>query len=246
MSETRLDPLARIDATTEAVSGLREVITGAEPLDDSLARVAATAARAIPDADAVTITALTDDRPRTAAFTDERVALIDYCQYGADEGPCLEAIRRQQPVRSQIVDHPQRWLTFNDAAQVAGVRACLSVPLLIGNPDQKELVGSLNVYSYTALAFDPWDEKLMGLYTAAAGAAITNARRWEQCHETVAQLEQALTTRAEIDQAKGVLMAVHRCGAEEAFARLVEQSKRQNLKLREVARQLMASVQTVT
>jgi len=54
-------------------------------------------------------------------------------------------------------------------------------------------------------------------------------------------LEAALVSRAEIDQAKGMLMAVHGLTAEQAFGRLVELSQNTNTKLHEVARNLMAS-----
>ncbi len=242
MSEARLDPLARIDATAEAISGLREICASDEPLDDVLARVAATAAGSLPDADAVTITMLTEGTPRTAAFTDERAALLDHCQYGLGAGPCLHCAEHQRAVRIEIVEHSEQWAVFHEAAHVAGVRACLSVPLMIGGPGQQESIGSLNVYSFAASAFDPYDEKLMALFTEAAGAAVTNARAWEQSRTKVAQLEEALTSRAEIDQAKGVVMALHQCSAEDAFAKLVEQSQHHNKKLRDVARDLLASV----
>lgn len=41
--------------------------------------------------------------------------------------------------------------------------------------------------------------------------------------------------RAPIEQAKGILMAMHRIGPEAAFDMLIEQSQRSNRKLREVA-----------
>ena len=117
----------------------------------------------------------------------------------------------------------------------------MSVPLLVGGLDEEqELVGSLNVYSYTASAFDPFDEGLMRLYTVAAGQAITNAGRWQRSRETVTQLEQALTSRTDIDMAKGALMALHGCDPDEAFARLVDESQRHNIKLRDVALELIA------
>jgi AmiR/NasT family two-component response regulator len=84
----------------------------------------------------------------------------------------------------------------------------------------------------------------MELFTEAAGAAITNARRWQQSRETITQLEQALTSRAEIDEAKGVLMALHGCSAEDAFDRLVRESQRRNLKVRDIATELLARVQS--
>jgi AmiR/NasT family two-component response regulator len=55
----------------------------------------------------------------------------------------------------------------------------------------------------------------------------------------VGSLERALTSRAEIDHAKGALMAIHGCTADEGFERLVSGSQDQNAKLHEVAHQLL-------
>jgi AmiR/NasT family two-component response regulator len=52
----------------------------------------------------------------------------------------------------------------------------------------------------------------------------------------------ALASRAEIEQAKGVLMAVHGITAEEAFGKLVTQSQHTNTKLIVVARKLLESL----
>ena len=48
----------------------------------------------------------------------------------------------------------------------------------------------------------------MRVYTVAAGQGISKARRWQQCRETVTQLETAPTSSTEIDMAKGILMAL--------------------------------------
>jgi AmiR/NasT family two-component response regulator len=58
-------------------------------------------------------------------------------------------------------------------------------------------------------------------------------------HRENDQLRSALTSRATIDQAKGVLMAEHGCSPEEAFDRLVTMSQDSNVPLREVARALV-------
>ena len=57
--------------------------------------------------------------------------------------------------------------------------------------------------------------------------------------ETVAQLERALVSRTDIDQAKGALRALNGGSAEDAFASLVERSQRENIKLRDVALQII-------
>jgi hypothetical protein len=241
----RPDELDRLVSTSEAVESLTRFFASEEPLDSVLARVARTAAGAIPDADAVTITVLADPKARTAAHTDERVLRLDFAQYNSGRGPCLEAAECRTPVRVATDIDGQRWPEFIEAARGEGVLASLSVPLIVPPVDEQqegELVGSLNTYSRNASAFDPFDEELMRLYTAAASQAIVAARYWQQSRETVAQLEQALISRTDIDQAKGALRAIHACTADEAFARLVAESQRRNVKLHVVARELLDSL----
>jgi ANTAR domain/GAF domain len=144
-----------------------------------------------------------------------------------------------------ISQEHQRWPEFVGAAQKAGVQASLSVPLLIaGAEDEQELVGSLNIYSHTAAAFDQFDTELVRLYSVAAGQAISNNIRWQKARETVTQLETALVSRSDIDMAKGAVIALHGCGPDEAFARLVDESQRRNIKLRDVVRDMLDRMQT--
>jgi GAF domain-containing protein len=247
MGGERPDLLARLDATAEAVRSLREIFAAEEPLDDVLGRVATTAVTTIPCADSVTITVITETTPRTAAWTDERMVDLDLHQYADDRGPCLDSARTQRSVRSVVGERRQDWPGFTAAAERAGIRASLSAPLLVDtstrhDPDTQELVGSVNVYSHTAAAFDQFDEGLLTLYATAATQAITNARRWQQSREQVTQLETALDSRGEINQAKGALMAMHSCTAEEAFSMLVKQSQHANVKVNKLARDLLTSL----
>jgi GAF domain-containing protein len=246
MTQDQWEPLARLSTTAEAIDALRDLFANEEPLDAASARVATTACQAIPHADIVSITVLTWPDARTAAHTDDLALTLDQQQYDTGRGPCLEAALERQPVRSDISE-TDPWPEFVQAAQQGGVRASLSVPLLVGGLDEEQvLVGSLNIYSYTASAFDPFDQALMGMFSVAAGQEITNARRWQYSRETVTQLERALVSRPEIEMAKGALMALHGCGPAEAFARLADQSQRRNIKLHVIAKELLASLQPVS
>jgi GAF domain-containing protein len=247
MSIDLLAPLARLITTAEAIEELRDLFAAEEPLDDIAARVAKTAVAAIPYADAVSITVLPWPDTRTAASTHQRALDLDHQQYASGRGPCLEATLQRRPVRAVIGEEDERWPEFVEAARRVGVRASLSVPLLIaGVGREQELVGSLNIYSQTATAFDPFDAELMRLYTAAAGQAISNASRWQNSRDTVTQLETALLSRSDIDMAKGALIALHGCGPGEAFARLVDESQKRNIKVREVALELLDRMKTTS
>jgi GAF domain-containing protein len=245
MSTELAASLARLVTTAEAVENLRELFAAEEPLDVIAERVAKTALAAIPHADVISITVLSWPDARTAACTHEDALELDAQQYASGRGPCLEAAWRGTPLRAVIGEAHPRWPEFVEAAQRQGIHASLSVPLLIAGVDsEQELVGSLNIYSHTATAFDQFDAELMRLYSVAAGQAISNSSRWQSARETVTQLETALISRSEIDMAKGALIAQHGCNPSEAFDKLVAESQRLNIKLRDVVREMLDRLQT--
>jgi GAF domain-containing protein len=243
MNAQPVDPLARLATTAEAVETLRDLFASEEPLDVIASRVAESAAAATLHADAVSITVLTWPEARTAASTDARALDLDDQQYASGRGPCLEAALSRTPIRGVMSEDQERWPEFVTAAIRHGIRASLSVPLIVGGVDEdQELVGSLNIYSDTAAAFDPFDEVLMRLFTVAASQAITNANRWAHSRVTVTQLEAALISRSNIDMAKGALMALYGCDPDEAFARLAKESQNRNVKVRELAVDMLAQL----
>ena len=244
MRAERPEVLERLDKGSKAVASLKAV-SAAEELDDLLMGVAAGAVGAVADVDAVSITVLESPGARTVAYTDERVLPLDAKQYASQLGPCLEALHTRRAVRVAMGFQEQRWPEFVAAARAEGVRATLSIPLILastvaGQDDQ--LVGSLNAYSRTTPTFDVVDEKLMCLYTDAASQTITQARYRQQAQQTIAQLKDALVSRADIEKAKGVLRVINSCTAEEAFALLAEQSQRENVKVRELAHRLLGEL----
>ena len=61
----------------------------------------------------------------------------------------------------------------------------------------------------------------------------------ERLRLEVSQLRSALTSRATIEQAKGIVMTERHCTPEEAFGVLVRLSQNSNVPLRDVARALV-------
>jgi GAF domain-containing protein len=234
------DVTVRLRDAAMTLEDLQSLLGGREQLDHVLHRLAGAAVRTIPDASAVSVTVLRDGAdPYTAASTDDVAVAIDAGQYASGEGPCLEAARERHPVRVAIEEIRERWPVFAASADRAGMRSSMSAPLLLGD---EPMLGSLNVYGHAGHAFDLLDEALITLFTTAASAAIVNARRYVRARERAEEMTLALTSRAEIDQAKGVMMARHGISAEQAFEMLVLQSQRTNTKLRDVARAMIDSV----
>ncbi|MGD9705779.1 MAG: ANTAR domain-containing protein [Acidimicrobiia bacterium] len=66
--------------------------------------------------------------------------------------------------------------------------------------------------------------------------------RVAELEQTIVDLTRALASRPVIDQAIGILMERHRCPAEDAFRRLRAESQHRNVKLRDVAFELVRAV----
>jgi hypothetical protein len=71
---------------------------------------------------------------------------------------------------------------------------------------------------------------------------LTEARRRDAKEEVHSAITGVMEGRAEIEQAKGVLMVAYGVDAEQAFGLLVARSQQTNRKLRDVARCLMAGL----
>ncbi|WP_461121116.1 ANTAR domain-containing protein [Saccharothrix stipae] len=228
----------RLDDVTGALEGLCEALDREEELPVILDRICRQVARAIPGTEMVSVTLLSDDGPVTGAATRPEARELDVAQYRADEGPCLQAARTGEVVHATAVQLPDRWPAFAARAAGFGVDGFLSVPLCV----DEDTPGSLNLYSGRADGFRALDAALLELYTTAAEAALRNARRYLRARQQAVHLRRALTSRAVIEQAKGIVMAVHRVGADEAFAMLVDRSQRENVKLRDFAERFVDDV----
>lgn len=93
-------------------------------------------------------------------------------------------------------------------------------------------LGALNLYAGTAGAFDDESEHVGLLFAAHAAIAYAGVR-------TQFQLQRAIATRELIGQACGILMERYKLSADRAFAVLVRTSQTGNVKLRDVADQLI-------
>lgn len=222
------------------LTDLAGLLTGEEELARVLQHSVDQLTRAVPGADMASVTVLRGDTGESVAASSRDVWEVDQDQYAAGEGPCLEAARSGQVVRTGVEQAMSRWPEFARSSRAAGVESYLAHPLFLGD----DFVGSLNLYSGQRHGFADFDVALLELYVTAACAAIANARRHTRARDVVGQLTQALDSRAAIDQATGIVMARSGMSAERAFAMLVRQSQNTNIKLRTIAAELVAEHET--
>lgn len=228
----------RPDDLAEAIRELSAILLDEESVHTTLERIIDLAVRVIPGCDGASVTLADEPRPRTTVATDERVLAVDERQYDEGDGPCLDAIRHRR-VNAIDVEHAEdRWPGFTAAAKQHGVRSFLAAPLLVHN----SAIGALNLYSHDGMGFDALDETMIGLFTGQASIALSNARVYRNALTLAEQLQEAMSSRAAIEQAKGILMARHGVDADGAFDMLRRQSQHENRKLREIAQEIVGNV----
>jgi GAF domain-containing protein len=198
----------------------------------SLTGVAAAGCALLGGCDAASVTILEGERPATVGSTSDLATDLDAAQYREGVGPCLTAAREGRIVRIDEIAREDRWPSFASAALAANVNTSLSVPLSLVNPTT---FAGLNFYGHEADGFDEADLKIAQAFAGQASAVVANALAYWAAFEQATNLTQAMEHRAEIEQAKGILMATQHCSADEAFDLLRRASQRENRKLRDIA-----------
>lgn len=223
------------DELWQSVADLSGLLLSEENLETTLKRVADLAVRTIAGCDAVGVTLFADGKATTRAATGGLVYEVDYYQYEIGEGPCLQAIKTRQIVEIAEMATSQRWTVFCRHAAERGIHSSMSLPLVVrGTP-----LGALNLYSRSPRAFAPADKETALLFAAQAAVGLANTQTYEASIRLAAQLREALSSRAVIDQAKGMLMARERFGEDEAFELLRRMSQDSNTKVRLVAQHMV-------
>lgn len=206
---------------------------------DTLTRVAELAEQAVPHAAMVGLTMPVEGQLATAVFTDPLSPTLDAVQYQAGRGPCLDAVRERRVVRVDSTPDDDHWPEFTDEAAKHGILSTLSLPMVAADRG----VGAMNLYARRVSAFSEKDEET-GIAFAAQGAiVIANADAYWTAHALSETLNEAMQSRAVIEQAKGVLMEQSGVSADAAFDLLRRASQRENRKLRDIAGEIVERAQ---
>jgi hypothetical protein len=200
-----------------------------ESTSEALALLAASAAASVPGAEFASVTVRrADGSLQTLAATDPLADHLDAAQYELREGPCYEAVTDQRFVLANDLAHDDRFPDYGKRAAAAGVLAQAATQLL-HNGDQ----AGLNIYARAAGAFDESTVQFAELFSNHAAALLGYARQADS-------LGEAVHTRQDIGTAVGILMERHQIGADRAFAYLTRLSMTRNVKLRQIAQQVVA------
>ncbi|SOD97735.1 ANTAR domain-containing protein [Blastococcus haudaquaticus] len=224
-------PAEEVIGLASALAELSALPTGEHDRHRLLGRMATLVGGAVPGGDWVSITVGSPLDPQRLGSDSAEAQDFDGRQVRAGEGPCWDAYRSGTVVLTDDVTSDPRWPALARLAQQGAVRSVISVPV----SEEGTTTGAVNVYSGRTATFGPAGRRIAELAGAAVAGILQNVSEREAMQALAANLERALTSRAVIDQAKGMVMARLGVDADEAFARLVKLSSRLNVKLRDLA-----------
>jgi GAF domain-containing protein len=214
---------------------LARIVVGDRDLNDVLDEVTTIARRAMPHCESASITLIRGEKAYTAAHDGQMALDADEMQYERGYGPCLDAGRAGQVFLIEDMSTEQRWPDYARRAAERGVGSSLSIPL----PFQSATIGALNTYASKAHAFGDEDRVLAEEVASWIALAVGNADAAVTTRGELAQLRTAMQSRAVIEQAKGRLMERHGIDEDQAFTLLTRTSQNTNIKLRDIAAELV-------
>ncbi len=219
--------------TAGTVPALAALTYAGDDYDAIYRAIVDTATRLVDGCDHASLMLVRSGEPYTAAASDEIAEMIDGIEREVGDGPCLDAITDEAAyVDSDLTDGSPWPALHTRVLAETPVRGMAGVRLL----DEKEKNGALNIFSDTpgALTSTSVDQAIM--LVSFVSVALLAARE-KRSAET---LRAGLASNREIGKAIGLMMAFHHVDDEKAFSILRQASQDMNIKITEVAREIIA------
>jgi GAF domain-containing protein len=204
-------------------------------LDETLRRITTAAVRVLPDVEHASITVLHGDGTLdSTAETSQVVSEVDARQYELRQGPCYQAATEMSHVVSTNLAADERFRDYGKVAVQAGLRSQAGIRLF----DSDKARGALNLYSSKVGVFEDLG-MLSELFASQAAVALAYASE-------VSDLRRAMRTRETIGKAVGIVMERYKLSDDRAFAFLARVSQNRNVKLNQVAEEVIKANETGT
>jgi len=218
--------------TAQVFATLAEIVYAGDDFTRVYDEVCAAASRVIPGCDHVSLMLHRMGETVTAAASDDVARQVDALERALGEGPCVEAIVEDSAYLDSDLTRNPTWPRLAERVLAeTPVRGAAGFCLAIG-PDES---GALNMFSDTpgGLTEDSMHAgMLLASFVSVALYAAMQSR-------SAATLRDGLVSNREIGKAVGLLMAFHKISDEQAFELLRKASQDMNLKVTEVAREVV-------
>lgn len=169
-----------------------------------------------------------DGGVETTASSGGVVEVADGLQYSLDEGPCLRAAETGGTYLIVDTGSDSRWPRWGPAVAELGLNSVLSIHLFT----DARVLGALNLYYESKDDFADDEIEVARVVAAHASVALAKLR-------SERDLWRAIDSRHLIGQAQGMLMERFELSSEKSFSVLRRYSQQHNIKLHEVAGELI-------
>lgn len=207
----------------------------------SLSQLTALAASQVPGCAAVHVGVWREGELVTQAVSHPEPSRLVDVQVRAGRGPLIEAQAGGGPVACDDTLTEKRWPEFRSAALRMGVRSAVTLACreLPAQPARQPAAVTLFLVGVRPRAADADQLQLAELLVAYGGALVGAVSDYGDSRRLAIQLRDAASSRAIVDQAKGILMHALGCTAEQALDRMREVSQRTSLRATEVAQRVV-------
>jgi transcriptional regulator with GAF, ATPase, and Fis domain len=226
------EPTAADPATV--FSALAEIIYQGSESSQIYAAICVAATLVVNGCDHASLLVRRDGRYVTVGASDGIAQRIDDMERIAGDGPCVDAIEEETPQIETDLTTPNQWP--NLAAKIVAetpVRGAMGFRILV----DKRKTGALNLFSDRAGVFNTESAGQAVVLASFASVAINSVAQGED----VSTLRRGLLSNREIGKAVGMLMMLHGVDEQEAFNILRRYSQDLNIKLADVARNVIDS-----
>jgi GAF domain-containing protein len=173
---------------------------------------------------------------RVMGSSSEAMRLLELFQLQAEEGPCLDCFRTGVPVASDLPSDV--WPRFTQEAMASGFHAVQALPMRL----RGSVIGALNLFHTERGGMRPDDVATAQALADVATIGILQHRAAQQAYQLNEQLTNALNSRIVIEQAKGMVGERTSVTMEDAFGRLRSHARNHNLRLADVAANVIDGV----
>jgi hypothetical protein len=214
---------------------LAEIVYSGESYDSVYEALCESAVQLVDGCDHASLMLRRRGRIETVAASDDVAQRIDELEKALGEGPCLDAIDADEPDQhicpdltegSKWPELAKRIMAETQVRGMAGFRL----------RQEGTRVGALNVFSDTPGALTDHSLEQAIMLTAFASVSLAALERGEEA----TTLRRGLESNREIGKAVGLLMALHDIDDDRAFEMLAKVSQEMNVKVAEVAAQVVA------
>lgn len=170
------------------------------------------------------------------ASSAEEARLLELYELQNDEGPCLDCFRSGRPVaRDDLPAMRASWPAFTEQLQGLGFHSAQALPMRL----REQTIGALNLFRLEPGLLSEADLGIGQAMADVATVGLIQERSIAASELLATQLQTALTSRVQLEQAKGMLAQRTGLPLGQAFQLMRDYARNRGRRLSDVAAQII-------